>query len=91
MSDVQVMAFCVITLVICLTSTVQVVPMKQFTLDELSRHDGSDPSLPMLLSIRGVVYDITTGKNFYGPDGEWYQNEAYCHLACNLLCQQFVL
>eukprot|EP00878_Enallax_costatus_P008046 GHUV01008413.1.p1 GENE.GHUV01008413.1~~GHUV01008413.1.p1 ORF type:complete len:239 (+),score=26.50 GHUV01008413.1:190-906(+) len=47
----------------------KVVPVKQFTLDELSRHDGSDPSLPMLLSIRGVVFDITTGKNFYGPDG----------------------
>lgn len=44
--------------------------MKSFTKDELSKHDGSDPSLPMLLSIRGVVYDISTGKQYYGPDGE---------------------
>jgi membrane-associated progesterone receptor component len=43
--------------------------MKQFTLEQLAGHDGSDPSKPMLLSIRGVVYDITTGKQFYGPDG----------------------
>lgn len=43
--------------------------MKQFTMEELAKHDGSDPSLPMLLSIRGVVYDITSGKQFYGPNG----------------------
>ncbi|KAF6255702.1 cytochrome b5-like heme/steroid binding domain-containing protein [Scenedesmus sp. NREL 46B-D3] len=43
--------------------------MRQLTLQQLAQHDGSDPSLPMLLSIRGVVYDITSGKQFYGPDG----------------------
>jgi hypothetical protein len=48
----------------------QVVGMRELTLQQLAQHDGSDPSLPMLLSIRGVVYDITSGKQFYGPDGE---------------------
>jgi membrane-associated progesterone receptor component len=48
----------------------QVVAMRELTLQQLAQHDGADPSLPMLLSIRGVVYDITSGKQFYGPDGE---------------------
>lgn len=49
---------------------VQVAEMREFTPEELAEHDGRDPAKPMLLSIRGVVYDITTGKAFYGPDGE---------------------
>lgn len=53
----------------------QIVPMKEFTLDELAKHNGSDPTLPMLLSIRGVVYDISTGKQFYGPDGTLLQQQ----------------
>lgn len=40
-----------------------------FTQDEVAEHDGSNPSRPMYLSIQGVVYDITAGKAFYGPDG----------------------
>jgi predicted heme/steroid binding protein len=49
---------------------VQVVPLQQYTLEELAEHDGRDPSKPMLLAIRGVVYNITAGKDFYGPDGK---------------------
>lgn len=48
----------------------QLVPMRDFTTKQLAQHDGSDPELPMLISIRGVVFDVSTGKNFYGPNGE---------------------
>ncbi|GFR39706.1 hypothetical protein Agub_g185 [Astrephomene gubernaculifera] len=47
----------------------QVVPLRDFTPEQLASHDGSDKSLPLYLSIRGVVYDITKGKDYYGPDG----------------------
>lgn len=47
----------------------QVVPPRAFTEEEVARHDGSDPSLPLMLSIGGTVYDITPGRNFYGPEG----------------------
>ncbi|GLI60553.1 hypothetical protein VaNZ11_002711 [Volvox africanus] len=47
----------------------QVVPLRKFTAEELARHDGTDNSLPLYLSIKGTVYDITKGKQFYGPDG----------------------
>jgi membrane-associated progesterone receptor component len=46
-----------------------VVPARAFSADEVARHDGSDPSLPLMLTIGGTVYDITPGRNFYGPDG----------------------
>jgi membrane-associated progesterone receptor component len=48
----------------------QLVPMRDFTTKQLAQHDGSDPELPMLIAIRGVVFDVSTGKNFYGPNGE---------------------
>lgn len=47
----------------------QVVPLKELSLEALSRHDGSDASLPLYLAIKGTVYDITKGSMFYGPDG----------------------
>jgi hypothetical protein len=48
----------------------QLVPERDFTPEQLAQHDGSNPSLPMLISIRGVVFDVSTGKQFYGPNGE---------------------
>ena len=29
---------------------------------ELAQYDGSDPSKPILLAIRGVVFDVSTGE-----------------------------
>lgn len=47
----------------------KVVPMRSLTLEELAQHDGRDPGRPMLISIRGLVFDVSSGKQFYGPDG----------------------
>jgi membrane-associated progesterone receptor component len=34
----------------------------------LARYDGrQDPSLPIYLAVKGKVYDVTPGRNFYGP------------------------
>jgi len=57
----------------------QIVPLRDITPEELASSDGSDPSRPMLISIRGVVYDVTKGKDFYGPGGE-------CACACVCVC-----
>lgn len=40
---------------------------RDYTLAELKRHDGSDPARPLLIGIRGEVYDVTRGRSFYGP------------------------
>jgi len=47
-----------------------VTGLRIFTLDELSRYDGSDSSLspPLLLAIWGDVFDVSVlGKDFYSP------------------------
>ena len=48
------------------------VPLKELKLEDLNKHDGNDPSVPMYLAIEGVVFDITKGQQFYGPGGEWF-------------------
>ncbi len=41
----------------------QVVPERELTLQELAQHDGSDPDRPLMLAIRGTVFDITPGTS----------------------------
>ena len=41
------------------------------TLQELSKYDGRDPFRPIYLSVKGHVFDVTSGRDFYGP-GELY-------------------
>ena len=48
-----------------------VVPGLTLNTKELRAYDGSDPSAPMLLSIRGIIFDVSTAKAFYGPDGAY--------------------
>lgn len=48
-----------------------------FSPRELLRYDGSDPSHPLLLAIKGIVLDVSTGVDFYGP-GERYNVFAGC-------------
>jgi membrane-associated progesterone receptor component len=44
---------------------------RDYTLDELSTFDGSDPGRPLLIAIRGFVYDVGRGRDFYGPGGPY--------------------
>ncbi|KAI3633917.1 hypothetical protein MIR68_007521 [Amoeboaphelidium protococcarum] len=37
--------------------------------DELKQYDGSDPTKPIYLAIDGNVFDVTSGRAHYGPDG----------------------
>ncbi len=38
----------------------------EITLEELSKYTGQDGYRPLALSIRGVIYDVSTGIGFYG-------------------------
>ncbi len=44
---------------------------RDYSLPELANYDGSDPSMPILIGIRGQVYDVTRGRDFYGPGGPY--------------------
>ncbi|XP_013383370.1 neudesin [Lingula anatina] len=45
--------------------------LKIFTGEELKRFDGSDPSLPIYMAVKGVVFDVTTGSDFYGKGASY--------------------
>ncbi|WAR19125.1 NENF-like protein [Mya arenaria] len=42
-----------------------------FTADELAKYDASDPELPIYLALKGVVFDVTSGKRFYGKESDY--------------------
>jgi membrane-associated progesterone receptor component len=44
---------------------------RDYSLSELCDFDGSDPGKPLLIGIRGYVYDVTRGRDFYGPGGPY--------------------
>lgn len=40
---------------------------QDFTLEQLREFDGTGPHGRVLMAVNGRVFDVTRGKNFYGP------------------------
>lgn len=54
----------------------EVDPPRNFTIKQLAHFDGgrdqkSGEDRPVYLSISGTVFDVSEGRNFYGPDGPY--------------------
>jgi predicted heme/steroid binding protein len=47
-------------------------PLTVFTADELSKHDGTDADLPLLLAVLGEVYDVSAGSKHYGKGKSYH-------------------
>ncbi|VVB15685.1 unnamed protein product [Arabis nemorensis] len=47
------------------------VQVGEITKEELKQYDGSDPSKPLLMSIKHQIYDVTQSRMFYGPGGPY--------------------
>eukprot|EP00262_Sarcandra_glabra_P009410 TRINITY_DN23786_c0_g1_i1.p1 TRINITY_DN23786_c0_g1~~TRINITY_DN23786_c0_g1_i1.p1 ORF type:complete len:101 (+),score=19.62 TRINITY_DN23786_c0_g1_i1:70-372(+) len=43
----------------------------EMTLQQLKEFDGSDASKPIYVAIKGRVFDVSTGKSFYGNGGDY--------------------
>ncbi|KAJ1506994.1 hypothetical protein HMI56_000340 [Coelomomyces lativittatus] len=43
-----------------------------FTPEELAQYDGTDLSKPIYLAVLGRVYDVTAGREYYGPEGGYH-------------------
>ncbi|GMP86233.1 hypothetical protein CsSME_00039081 [Camellia sinensis var. sinensis] len=47
------------------------VQLGDVTEDELRAYDGSDPEKPLLMAIKGQIYDVSRSRMFYGPGGPY--------------------
>ncbi|XP_067938989.1 uncharacterized protein [Watersipora subatra] len=46
-------------------------PFKTFTAKELASYDGSKEGKPIYMAVKGVVFDVTSGKDFYGKGASY--------------------
>jgi membrane-associated progesterone receptor component len=44
----------------------------QLTPDELAAFNGTGPEGIIYVAVRGVIYDVTAGRDFYGPGGGYH-------------------
>ncbi|KAL1813417.1 hypothetical protein DCAR_0625724 [Daucus carota subsp. sativus] len=47
------------------------VQLGDVTVEELRAYDGSDPNKPLLMAIKGQIYDVSRSRMFYGPGGPY--------------------
>eukprot|EP00250_Pteridium_aquilinum_P003876 c14150_g1_i1 orf=231-554(+) len=43
----------------------------QITEEELLKYNGTDSSLPIYVAIKKRIFDVSSARNFYGPDGSY--------------------
>jgi len=48
------------------------VQLGEVTLEELKQYDGSDLKKPLLMAIKGQIYDVSQSRVFYGPGGPYH-------------------
>ncbi|KAK4721614.1 hypothetical protein R3W88_011847 [Solanum pinnatisectum] len=49
----------------------QSLNLGDMTEEELRAYNGSDSEKPLLMAIRGQIYDVSTSKMFYGPGSSY--------------------
>ncbi|GAB2294042.1 Membrane steroid-binding protein 1 [Dionaea muscipula] len=47
------------------------VQVGEISEDELKQYDGTDPKKPLLMAIKGQIYDVSQSRMFYGPGGPY--------------------
>ncbi|KAK4776425.1 hypothetical protein SAY86_005113 [Trapa natans] len=47
------------------------VQLGEVTEEELKLYDGTDPGKPLLMAIKGQIYDVSQSRMFYGPGGPY--------------------
>ncbi|MEQ2220238.1 hypothetical protein ILYODFUR_003288 [Ilyodon furcidens] len=46
-------------------------PVRLFTEEELQRFNGREEGQPIYMAVKGVVFDVSRGKEFYGKDAPY--------------------
>ncbi|XP_059463618.1 membrane steroid-binding protein 2-like [Corylus avellana] len=52
-------------------STAKPLQLGEVTEHQLKAYDGSDPNKPILIAIKGQIYDVSASRMFYGPGGAY--------------------
>ncbi|BAT94196.1 hypothetical protein LR48_Vigan02g213100 [Vigna angularis] len=47
------------------------VQLGEITAEELKAYDGNDTGKPLLMAIKGQIYDVSQSRMFYGPGGPY--------------------
>ncbi|KDP22298.1 hypothetical protein JCGZ_26129 [Jatropha curcas] len=47
------------------------VQLGEVTEEDLKQYDGADPKKPLLMAIKGQIYDVSQSRMFYGPGGPY--------------------
>ncbi|CAH2064790.1 unnamed protein product [Thlaspi arvense] len=47
------------------------IQLGEITEEELKQYDGSDSKKPLLMAIKGQIYDVSQSRMFYGPGGPY--------------------
>ncbi|KAI9504749.1 Dihydrodipicolinate synthase [Coemansia spiralis] len=47
------------------------LPYKKWTKREIATYDGKEAGTPVLIALDRKVYDVSAGRNFYGPGGPY--------------------
>lgn len=47
------------------------VQLGEITEEQLKDYDGNDPQKPLLMAIKGQIYDVSQSRMFYGPGGPY--------------------
>lgn len=54
-------------------------PCGEITAKTLRKFNGRDPFLPIYFAVRGEVFDVTKGRDFYGPGASCLELSTSCH------------
>ncbi|XP_069464632.1 neudesin [Ambystoma mexicanum] len=49
----------------------QAKPVRLFTEEDLARYDGQEEGQPIYMAVKGAVFDVTSGKEFYGKGASY--------------------
>jgi len=50
----------------------KIEPKEAWKVDELQQYNGEDEMGPILLAVKGDVFNVWKGRSFYGKDGEYH-------------------
>mmetsp|Transcript_26807 Transcript_26807/g.29889 ORF Transcript_26807/g.29889 Transcript_26807/m.29889 type:complete len:162 (-) Transcript_26807:106-591(-) len=65
-------AFTFVVFMFDATSFTGVAAERWFTEEEIAEFDGTDDTKPIYLSILGRVYDVSKGRQYYGPESGYH-------------------